>query len=227
MDGVQLWGAADAVGRAVALVLLAMSVTTWVLIGWKGFLYGRARRSLQRALPAFWAAPDWDAGRAQLQQFDREGLLLPLLDAARGARRGADHRANFGANLGAQLPETARLTRPLRDALHAVLSRLQAGQGVLASIGATAPFVGLLGTVWGIYQALHGLSGGGALSIERIAGPVGEALVMTAAGLVVAIPAVLAYNAFTRWLNACEAELEGFAHDLREGLREGLSEGLR
>lgn len=211
MDGMQFWQEADAVGRAVALLLLAMSVTTWVLIGWKSWLFWRARRGLSRALPAFWAAADWDAGRAQLQQWDEESLLLPLLDAARGAPRGGE--------LGAQLPDAARLTRPLRDALHGVLARLQLGHGVLASIGATAPFVGLLGTVWGIYQALHGLAGGGALSIERIAGPVGEALVMTAAGLVVAIPAVLAYNAFTRWLNACEAELEGFAHDLRAGLQ--------
>jgi biopolymer transport protein ExbB len=90
---------------------------------------------------------------------------------------------------------------------------------LLASIGATAPFVGLLGTVWGIYQALLGLGGGGALSIERIAGPVGEALVMTAAGLIVAIPAVLAYNAFNQLLADCEAELEGFAQDLVEAFQ--------
>lgn len=211
MDGLQLWQGADAVGRAVGLLLLSLSVLSWALIGWKGLLYWRAQRTLRTALPAFWAAADWDAGRAVLAQHDRERLLLPLLDAALGAPKA-------GAQLGGQLPDPARLTRPLRDALHEVLGRLQAGQGWLASIGATAPFVGLLGTVWGIYQALKGLALGGALSIERIAGPVGEALVMTAAGLVVAIPAVLAYNAFTRRLNACEAELEGFAHDLRAGL---------
>lgn len=211
MDGLMLWQSSDAVGRAVGLLLLVMSVLSWVLIGWKGFMFWRARRGLQRALPAFWAASDWQAGRAQLQQHDAEGLLLPLLDAAMAAPK--------DASLSGQLPDPARLTRPLRDALHGVLGRLQFGQGALASIGATAPFVGLLGTVWGIYQAMHGLSGGGALSIERIAAPVGEALVMTAAGLVVAIPAVLAYNAFTRQLNACEAELEGFAHDLRAGLQ--------
>ncbi len=211
MDGVMLWQSSDAVGRAVGLLLLGMSVLSWVLIGWKGLMFWRARRGLQRALPAFWAAPDWQAGRAQLQQLDREAVLLPLLDAALAAPK--DH------SLSGQLPDAARLTRPLRDALHGVLGRLQFGQGALASIGATAPFVGLLGTVWGIYQAMQGLGGGGALSIERIAGPVGEALVMTAAGLVVAIPAVLAYNAFTRQLNACEAELEGFAHDLRAGLQ--------
>ena len=208
MDAASLWSASDAVGRAVAVLLLAMSVATWVLIGWKSYTFWRVRRTLRVALPALWAANDWDAGRAALQQHDTEQVLLPLLDAARGA----------AAGLAAQLPEAARLTRPLRDTLHGVLGRLQWGQGLLASVGATAPFVGLLGTVWGIHQALQGLSGGGALSIDRIAGPVGEALIMTAAGLVVAIPAVLAYNAFGRLLAACEADLEGFAHDLRAGL---------
>jgi biopolymer transport protein ExbB len=87
---------------------------------------------------------------------------------------------------------------------------------VLASIGSTAPFVGLFGTVWGIYHALAGISAGGGLSIDRVSGPVGEALIMTAAGLAVAIPAVLAYNVFGKWVAAAEAELEGFAHDLRE-----------
>ena len=89
------------------------------------------------------------------------------------------------------------------------------GLTLLATVGATAPFVGLLGTVWGIQQALVGLSGAGALTIDRIAGPVGEALLMTAAGLLVAIPAVLAYNVLGKRVVACEAALEGLAHDLR------------
>ena len=109
-----------------------------------------------------------------------------------------------------------RLTRVLRDALHAVLGRLQFGQVLLATVGATAPFVGLLGTVWGIYHALAALTGAGQITIDRLAGPVGEALVMTAAGLAVAIPAVLAYNVFGRMIGRIEADLEGFARDLRE-----------
>jgi biopolymer transport protein ExbB len=87
---------------------------------------------------------------------------------------------------------------------------------VLASIGATAPFVGLFGTVWGIYHALIGLVGAGSLSLDQVSGPVGEALIMTAAGIAVAVPAVLAYNLFGSWIAACEAELEGYAHDLLE-----------
>ena len=104
----------------------------------------------------------------------------------------------------------------LRDALHAVLLKLQFGQVLLATVGATAPFVGLLGTVWGIYRALIGISNAGQITIDKISGPVGEALIMTAAGLAVAIPAVLAYNVLGRAIGRIEADLEGFARDLRE-----------
>lgn len=206
------WQATDGVGRAVALLMLAMSICTWVLVGWKVVLLARVRRCMAAALPAFWAAPDWEAARAQVAALDTEGVVLPLLDAGRAVQP--------QGSLAQQGRTESRLTRQLRDALHAVVARLQVGQVVLASIGATAPFVGLLGTVWGIQLALVGLSGGGALSIDRIAGPVGEALLMTAAGLVVAIPAVLAYNVFNKQVAACEAELEGFAHDLRDWLQD-------
>jgi biopolymer transport protein ExbB len=104
----------------------------------------------------------------------------------------------------------------LRNALHATLAKLQHGQVWLATVGATAPFVGLLGTVWGIYHALVGIASVGQVTIDKISGPVGEALIMTAAGLVVAIPAVLAYNVLGRAIARLEAELEGFARDLRE-----------
>jgi len=117
--------------------------------------------------------------------------------------------------LGATVDRNQRLTRVLRDALHGALRRLQAGQILLATVGATAPFVGLLGTVWGIYGALTGIAGQtGGFTIDKVAGPVGEALIMTAFGLAVAIPAVLAYNVFGRVIGRIEAELEGFAHDL-------------
>ena len=121
-----------------------------------------------------------------------------------------------GGTLEAKGHADSQLTRRLRDALHGVLAQLQFGQVLLASIGSTAPFIGLFGTVWGIYHALLGISAAGSMTIERVAGPVGEALVMTAAGLAVAIPAVLAYNVFGKMVGSCEAELEGFAHDLRE-----------
>ena len=202
------WAQSDLVGRGVALLLLAMSVSAWALILWKTWLLRRARKGLVRAVPAFWSAAGIAEGRSALQSFDTEGLLLPLLDAATAETR--------SATLDAAGKRESRLTRRLRDALHAVLARLQFGQVLLASVGATAPFVGLFGTVWGIYHALVSISAAGNITIEKISGPVGEALIMTAAGLAVAIPAVLAYNVFGKMVGACEADLEGFAHDLRE-----------
>ena len=202
------WAQSDLVGRAVALLLLAMSVSAWALILWKSWMLRRARRGLVRAVPAFWAAAGVAEGRGALQSFDTEGLLLPLLDAATAETR--------AATLDAAGKRDSRLTRRLRDALHTVLAKLQFGQVMLASIGATAPFIGLFGTVWGIYHALASISVAGNITIEKISGPVGEALIMTAAGLAVAIPAVLAYNVFGKLVAACEADLEGFAHDLRE-----------
>ena len=147
----------------------------------------------------------------QWAYFDAQRLVLPLLDAAQTL---ADAPP---ASLALAGDRSQQLTRVLRDALHAVLGRLQYGQTVLATVGSTAPFVGLLGTVWGIYHALSAIGADGAgFRIEQVAGPVGEALVMTAAGLVVAIPAVLAYNVLGRRIARIEADLEGFARDLRE-----------
>ena len=197
----------DAVSTSVALLLLAMSVGSWVVILWKGWLLRRAYRDVARSTAAFWQARSLDDGRAAVQLFDRESLLQPLIEAT---------RMNNPGTLAAAGDASQQLTRVLRDALHGVLIRLQAGQVLLATVGATSPFVGLLGTVWGIYHALKGISGGGQVSIDQISGPVGEALVMTAVGLAVAIPAVLAYNILGRTIARIEADLEGFARDLRE-----------
>jgi biopolymer transport protein ExbB len=204
----RFWADGDAVTRSVALLLLAMSIAAWVLIFWKAWLLRRVRRDIAAALPAFWAAPSLEAGRARLAELDREGVVRPLLAAAMAAPA--------GESLESRGRRESQLTRRLRDALHAVIAPLRFGQVVLASVGSTAPFVGLFGTVWGIYHALVSIGSSGSISIERISGPVGEALVMTAAGLAVAIPAVLAYNVFGKAAAASEAELEGFAHDLRE-----------
>jgi biopolymer transport protein ExbB len=204
----QFWQQSDAIGRLVAVLLLAMSVASWVVILWKGWALTRARHDIARAVPAFWAADSLDAGRARLAAMDREQVLQPLLAAAT--------RSAAGGTLETSGRFESQLTRRLRDALHGGLAHMQFGQVLLASIGSTAPFVGLFGTVWGIYHALVSIASSGSITIEKVAGPVGEALIMTAAGLAVAIPAVLAYNLFGKWVAACEGELEGFAHDLRE-----------
>ena len=209
MEGLsEFWTRGDGVTRAVSLLLLAMSVSAWVLIFWKGWVLRRARLDIARAVPAFWAAPAMDEGRSALAGLDREGVLLPLLDAATAQP--------LAGTLQSRGHIDSQLTRRLRDALHGGLAHLQFGQVLLASVGSTSPFIGLFGTVWGIYHALVSISAGGSITVEKISGPVGEALIMTAAGLAVAIPAVLAYNVFGKLVAASEAELEGFAHDLRE-----------
>ncbi len=197
----------DAVGRLVAALLLLMSVSSWVLILWKGWLLRRAASDTLRSTAAFWQSATLAQAGERVPAFDREALVWPLVLAARNGAAGT---------LAAAGERSQQLTRVLRGALHGALHKLQFGQVVLATVGSTAPFVGLLGTVWGIYQALIGMAAAGQITIERIAGPVGEALIMTAAGLAVAIPAVLAYNIFGRSISRIEAELEGFALDLRE-----------
>ncbi len=213
----QFWSQGDFITRGVALLLLLMSISAWVLIFWKGWLLRRTRTDIERAVAAFWSASTVVDGRERLAGVDRERVVLPLLDAATYTPAGGT--LETGAHLQSQL------TRRLRDALHGVLRHLQFGQVMLASIGSTAPFIGLFGTVWGIYHALLSISAAGTITIDRVSGPVGEALVMTAAGLAVAIPAVLAYNIFGKLVAACEADLEGFAHDLREMIAGPSAEG--
>ena len=207
MNAAQLFWQGDAVTRGVTLLLLGMSVGSWVVILWKTWLLHRTGGDVLRCIATFWQSASVDQALYQLRAFDRENIVVPLVLATRVQARGtlatAGHRSQ-------------QLTRVLRDALHTALAKLQYGQVLLATVGATAPFVGLLGSVWGIYHALIGIASAGQVSIDKIAGPVGEALIMTAAGLAVAIPAVLAYNVLGRSLGRIEAQLEGFARDLRE-----------
>lgn len=207
MNALDLLVKGDAVSSAVALVLLAMSVCSWVVILWKSWLLQRAHGDVARSTAAFWQAPSLPDGLRTMRAFDRELLVTPLVEATQ--LDGTGTLASAG-------DKSQQLTRVLRDALHGVLHKLQSGQVLLATVGSTAPFVGLLGTVWGIYHALIGIAGAGQVSIDQISGPVGEALIMTAAGLAVAIPAVLGYNILGRIIGRIEADLEGFARDVRE-----------
>jgi biopolymer transport protein ExbB len=200
----------DAISQAVALLLLAMSVASWVVILWKAWLLHRAGGDVARSLAAFWQSPDVDTAIEKIQAFDREALVLPLIVATKF------EASAVKASLALAGDKSQQLTRVLRNALHTVLHKLQFGQVLLATVGSTAPFVGLLGTVWGIYHALTAIATAGQISIDKVSGPIGEALIMTAAGLAVALPAVLAYNIFGRSIGRIEADLEGFARDLRE-----------
>jgi biopolymer transport protein ExbB len=214
MDGTALglghfWAQADALIRFTAWLLLAMSVGSWFVILWKALAWWRVRRAAH-ALEAFWQARSIDEAVAQLKPLDGEQIFVPLAASA-----AATATAPAGDDtLSAQMNRSEWLTRALRQRINEAAARLEAGLTFLASVGATAPFVGLFGTVWGIYHALIGIAATGAISIEKVAGPVGEALIMTAFGLAVAIPAVLGYNAFTRVNRLVLAQLDGFAHDL-------------
>lgn len=211
MSLLQLFAQGDAVSKAVALLLLAMSVASWVVIFWKGWLLRRAGTDVARSTAAFWQSPTLADAQGKVAAFDPQNLVLPLIVATR-----VEAQPHFAGTLASAGDRAQQLTRVLRDALHGVLDKLQFGQVLLATVGSTAPFVGLLGTVWGIYHALIGIAGAGQITIDQVSGPVGEALIMTAAGLAVAIPAVLAYNVFGRRIGRIEADLEGFARDLRE-----------
>ena len=197
----------DTATQTVTVVLLAMSVGSWVIILWKTWLLRRAGGDVARSVAAFWQSASAPEALVKLKAFDRNALVTPLLLAT---------QLEASQTLASAGDQAQQLTRVLRDALQQSLAQLQQGQIFLATVGSTAPFVGLLGTVWGIYHALIGMTGAGQMTIDKISGPVGEALIMTAAGLAVAIPAVLAYNVLGRTIVRLEAVLEGFAFDLRE-----------
>ncbi|AFT87123.1 MotA/TolQ/ExbB proton channel family protein [Paraburkholderia phenoliruptrix] len=199
----------DAITHGVAYVLLAMSIASWCFLIVKSWVLLRAKRQGARAVARFWQAPTLAEGVAALKRADRERVFAPLAEAALHASE-----VDIPGALLARVERGERVLRALRQALNASQRRLEFGQVLLASVGSTAPFVGLLGTVWGIYHALGSIAASGQAQIENVAGPVGEALIMTAFGLVVAIPAVLAYNVLGRLVRQLSEELDGFAHDL-------------
>ncbi len=205
MSLLTFWLEGDFVTRFVAIALLALSVGTWVVILWKFSLLRRVKADVPQSTAAFWQAAQFEDAHARVAQFDRDRSVLPMLEAT---------LLPLGGTLAASGERQHQLTRVLRDSLQSTLNRLQWGQLLLATVGAIAPFIGLLGTVWGIFNALSGMAEVGQITLDRVAGPVGEALVMTAAGLAVAIPAVLAYNVFGRTVSQIEVVLEGFAQDL-------------
>ena len=207
MNFLSLMTQGGAVSMIVAVVLLGMSVASWVVILWKTWVFNHAVTDVARSTAAFWQSTSLQEATQKVAAFDRQALVSPLIAAT---------NIEAGNTLATRGDKSQQLTRVLRDALHGVLQKLHYGQVLLATVGATAPFVGLLGTVWGIYHALIAIASAGQITIDKVSGPVGEALIMTAAGLAVAIPAVLAYNAFGRHINRIEADLEGFARDLRE-----------
>lgn len=212
-------GQADAVGITVLFMLLIMSVASWYLIILKSVRNAQMRSRARETLDSFWSAPSIDAVAAQFARTQPEDPFARI--AAQGIEASRHFRKSSSAGLTEAGGQAEFLTRSIRRAITRETAALEAGLTVLASVGSTAPFVGLFGTVWGIYHALIGIGMSGAATLDAVAGPVGEALIMTAAGLAVAIPAVLAYNGFARGNRVVLAELDGFAHDLHAFLITG------
>ena len=207
------WNQVDEASHLVFYVLLIMSLTSWYTILSKAWSFWRVRSAAPTVL-AFWQAPTIQDAVALLAEKDKENIFTPMAREGMEAvsvRKNADKNAR---TLNAESSVSDIVTRVLRQQMNHIVVKLEAGLSLLASIGATAPFVGLLGTVWGIYHALTTVALSGSVQLEQIAGPVGEALIMTALGLLVAIPAVLAYNAFNRINRITLAELDAFAYDL-------------
>ncbi|MCC2633054.1 MotA/TolQ/ExbB proton channel family protein [Ramlibacter sp.] len=203
-----VWMQGDFVTRFVAVLLLAMSVASWMVILMKALdlrrFMGQARR-----IESFWHAADFADGLSKLGP-DASNPFRAL--ALEGREAAAHHNAQ--EQLHDTLGASEWLTRALRNSIDDSTARMQSGLAVLASVGSTAPFIGLFGTVWGIYHALLSISTAGQATIDKVAGPIGEALIMTALGLAVAIPAVLGYNALVRGNKGVLNKLNRFAHDL-------------
>jgi biopolymer transport protein ExbB len=211
LDIAAVWMQSDTIARTVAIALLVMSLASWTIILGKTWLVWRLRRKTPRMLEQFWDSATIETGLEKL------AAVAPLHNMARqgqSAIRHLESHRHEQAHLDAHLSASELVTRALRNSIARSTAKLESGLTLLASVGSTAPFVGLFGTVWGIYHALARIGATGQSSLDQVAGPVGEALIMTAAGLFVAIPAVLAYNAFTRSLRLIAADLEAFAHDL-------------
>lgn len=205
-----LWTQGDWIIKGVAVGLLLMSVASWYVMLTRAWQVMSLRRNAQ-AVAAFWHAHTLAEGMALLEKQDADS---PFARLAREAGRAVEHHRNSPEDLHGQISLSEWLSESLRGDIEECAERIQSGLPILASVGSTAPFVGLLGTVWGIYHALVSIGVAGQASIDKVAGPVGEALIMTACGLAVAIPAVLGYNALLRANKGLIGKLQRFARQL-------------
>ena len=215
----------DGLAQFLLVVLLAMSVITWYLIVSKSIANWRIRNHAEAFLARFWDASNLASVAEYLQS---QGVNDPFSNLTHhGLKAAEQYRNKTGQRLVESGSEDEFLTRALRRAINQDTARLEYGHTMLASIASSAPFVGLFGTVWGIYHALVNIGISGSGSLDQVAGPVGEALIMTALGLAVAIPAVLAYNFFNRAKRTMLSELDGFAHDLFAFMSTGVRNDTR
>jgi len=215
LDFVHFIAQSDLVGKALFVILVVMSLTSWYLILYKAISNARTRRRANRYLQRFWDASSLEQVERDIVAHDAKHGRDPFSHLTSHAVQAQRHHARYGATKLAEAGSNADfVTRTMRKVIDEETAKLENGLTVLASVGSTAPFVGLFGTVWGVYHALVNIGMSDGVTINRIAGPVGEALIMTGLGLAVAIPAVLAYNAFTRSNRVLLSRLDAFAHDL-------------
>jgi biopolymer transport protein ExbB len=202
----------DAVGKTLLAVLLLMSVLSWAILAVKGLTLVVRRGRSERFLNLFWNARSLDEVAGEIAT---HGATDPFSHLTSHAMHAQVHHAKYGA---AKLEEAGTasefVTRTIKKVLDEETMRLENGLTLLATVGATAPFVGLFGTVWGVYHALVAIGMSGAGTLDKVAGPVGEALIMTGLGLAVAIPAVMGYNWLTRANRVMLAKLDAFAYEL-------------
>jgi biopolymer transport protein ExbB len=204
------------VSIAVAVILLIMSVASWYLMIVKTVQNIKLKSAIKRYIAEFWAAPNVQSAIANIKSDS------PTHELAVNAVEAAHHHQTYASkNIDESCSYDEFIARSMRRSVARNTAQLESGLSVLASVGSVSPFVGLFGTVWGIYHALASISASGQATLDKVAGPVGEALIMTAIGLAVAIPAVLAYNAFVKQNRVISANLEGFAQDLHTLLTTG------
>ncbi len=204
-----VWEQGDMVIKFVAILLLGMSLASWMVIIIKALDIVKYKK-YARTSGDFWHSEDFAAALAKLGN----DAANPFRQIALEGREATAHHRNTKVHLHDSLDVSDWVSRSLRNTMDEFTSKAQSGLAILASVGSTAPFVGLFGTVWGIYHALIAIGASGQASIDKVAGPVGEALIMTALGLAVAIPAVLGYNALVRGNKFVLGKLGSFAHDL-------------
>jgi len=201
----------DMMGKIVLTLLLVLSVASWYLTITKAIANWAARRRAEAFLKEFWSASSLQQMQATLTASSADNAFS---DLARQALTVSDGHQSGVEKLLVAGGTAEYLTRVLRNGIDQEALKVEHGLTVLASAGSASPYIGLFGTVWAIYHALVQIGMSGQGTLDKVAGPVGEALIMTAVGLAVAIPAVLAYNSLTRSNRIWLAQLDNFAHDL-------------
>ena len=226
---IHFWSQGDSISNTVALILIVMSVFTWTIILLKAMGHAK-QKSFSKRVEQFWHSSTINEGLNALGRRPDNVFLTLAQDGIEAVQhlerpcstQDFSQRPHASEKqLHDQLDLSDWVTRALRNSAQGSLAELQSGLTLLASIGSTAPFIGLFGTVWGIYHALARISASGQTSLDQVAGPIGEALVMTALGLAVATPAVLAYNALVRTNKNIAGALNRFGYDLHTYLVTG------